>query len=41
MKTLIKNYRFDPVAKTIQFTDNNVTLDSLLIITNVTDNIII
>ncbi len=41
MKTLIKNYTFDPVAKTIQFTDKNITLDTLLVITNVTDNIII
>jgi hypothetical protein len=41
MKTLIKNYTFDPVAKTIQFSDKSITLDTLLVITNVTDNIII
>ena len=41
MKTLIKNYTFDPAAKTIQFSDKSITLDTLLVITNVTDNIII
>jgi hypothetical protein len=41
MKTLIKNYTFDPVAKTVQFSDKRITLDTLLVITNVTDNIII
>ena len=41
MKTLIKQYKFDPIAKTIQFSDKNITLDTLLVITNVTDNIII
>ena len=42
MKILITNYVFDASAQTITFTDYNpVVLDSVLVITNVTDNIII
>ena len=42
MKILITAYTFDASAKTITFTDYNpVVLDSVLLITNVTDNIII
>lgn len=42
MKIQIKNYTFDKTAKTITFTDySSIDLDSLLLITNVTDNIII
>lgn len=42
MKTQILNYTFNKTAKTVTFTDyNTIRLDSLLLITNVTDNIII
>lgn len=37
MKAMIKEYTFDPANRTITFT-NPVTLESLLIITNVTTN---
>lgn len=42
MKKLISNYTFNPSAKTITFSDyDSIDLESLLLITNVTDNIII
>ena len=42
MKTLITNYSFDATAKTITFNGySTISLDSILLITNVTDNIII
>ncbi len=42
MKTKIENYTFDASAKTITFGDYvNIRLDAVLLITNVTDNIII
>jgi hypothetical protein len=42
MKKLISNYTFNPVAKTVTLNDyENVDLESLLLITNVTDNVII
>jgi len=42
MKTQILNYSFNAAAKTVTFTDyTTIRLDSLLLITNVTDNIII
>lgn len=41
-KVVVLNYTFDASAKTIAFTDYSpVSLDNILIITNVTDNIII
>lgn len=42
MKTQVTNYTFDKTAKTITFTDySEIRLDSILLITNVTDNIIV
>ena len=42
MKIQIKSYTFDPVAGTIAFNDlEEIRLDSLLLVTNVTDNKII
>jgi hypothetical protein len=42
MKRLISNYIFDASARTVQFVDfTSVDLESLLLITNVTDNKII
>jgi len=41
MKTLLKNYRFNAADKTVTILDGNITLDNLLIITNVTTNTII
>lgn len=42
MKIQITNYTFDSSAKTVTFTDyTTIRLDSLLLITNVTDNVII
>ena len=42
MKLQITNYTFDKTAKTVTFTDyTTIRLDSILLITNVTDNIII
>jgi hypothetical protein len=42
MKIKINNYRFDKVLKSITFLDyTNISLDGILLITNVTDNIII
>lgn len=42
MKKLISNYTFNPAARTISFTDyTSINLESLLLITNVTDNQII
>jgi hypothetical protein len=42
MKTKTENYVFDKTAKTITFTDYTaIRLDAILLITNVTDNIII
>jgi len=42
MKTQILNYSFNAAAKTVTFTDyTTIRLDSLLLITNVTDNVII
>jgi len=42
MKTKIDNYSFDKTAKTVTFTDyTTIRLDAILIITNVTDNIIL
>lgn len=42
MKKLITNYSFDASAKTITFTDyTRIAREGLLLITNVTDNIII
>jgi hypothetical protein len=41
-KVKIDNYTFDASAKTIAFTDyTNIRLDGILLVTNVTDNIII
>lgn len=42
MKQQITNYTFDAASKTVTFTDyTSIRLDSLLLITNVTDNVII
>jgi hypothetical protein len=42
MKIKISNYTFNAVAKTITFTDYaSISLDQVLLVTNVTDNIII
>jgi hypothetical protein len=42
MKIRVTNYTFDASAQTITFTDYNpINLDALLLITNVTDNVII
>ncbi len=42
MKIQVTNYTFDKTAKTVTFTDyTTIRLDSLLLITNVTDNIIV
>lgn len=42
MKVQITNYTFDKTAKTVTFTDyTTIRLDSILLITNVTDNVII
>jgi len=42
MKTKIDNYSFNKTAKTVTFTDyTNIRLDSILLITNATDGIII
>ena len=42
MKTLITNYSFNASAKTITFNDySSISLESVLLITNVTDNVII
>lgn len=42
MKTLITNYIFNPTNKTVSFVDyNTIDLEKILLITNVTDNIII
>lgn len=42
MKTLITSYLFDASAKTITFLDySSILLESVLLITNVTDNLII
>lgn len=42
MKQIIKNYTFDKTAKTITFTDfNTIRLAHILMITNVTSNVII
>lgn len=42
MKTKIDNYTFDKTAKTVTFTDyTTIRLDSILLITNVTDNVIV
>ena len=42
MKIQVTNYTFNKTAKTVTFTDYDaIRLDSLLLITNVTDNIII
>lgn len=42
MKIQVTNYTFDKTAKTVTFTDyTTIRLDSLLLITNVTDNVII
>jgi hypothetical protein len=42
MKIKIENYTFDATAKTVTFSDyTSIRLDSILLITNVTDNIII
>ena len=42
MKTKINNYSFDKTAKTVTFTDyTTIRLDSMLLIVNATDNIII
>lgn len=42
MKIKIDNYTFNKTAKTITFTDyTTIRLDSILLITNVTDNIIV
>lgn len=41
MKLQITNYQFNKTAKTVTFTDyTTIRLDSILLITNVTDNII-
>lgn len=42
MKILVPNYTFDASAKTITFTDYvAITLENILLVTNVTDNVII
>lgn len=42
MKVQILNYQFNKTAKTVTFTDyTTIRLDSILLITNVTDNIIV
>lgn len=42
MKVLVSNYTFNKTAKTVTFTDyGSIVLDNVLLITNVTDNIII
>lgn len=42
MKIQVTNYSFDSAAKTVTFTDyTTIRLDSLLLITNVTDNVIV
>lgn len=42
MKIQVKNYTFNKTAKTVTFTDySTIRLDSILLVTNVTDNIII
>lgn len=42
MKIKIENYAFNKTSKTVTFTDyTSIRLDSILLITNVTDNIII
>ena len=42
MKIQVQNYTFDKTAKTVKFTDYaSIRLDSVLLITNVTSNIII
>lgn len=42
MKTLVKNYTFDPATKQITITNlTTLDLEQLLLITNVTDNIMI
>lgn len=42
MKIQIKNYGFDPIAKTVTFKDySDVSLDSVLLVVNVTTNTII
>lgn len=42
MKVQVTNYTFDKTAKTVTFTDYaSIRLDSVLLITNVTDNIFI
>ena len=42
MKTQIKNYTFNKTAKQVTFTDYvTIDLDSILLVTNVTDNVIV
>jgi hypothetical protein len=42
MKLQVTNYTFDKTAKTVTFTDyTTIRLDSILLITNVTDNVIV
>jgi hypothetical protein len=42
MKVQVTNYTFDKTAKTVTFTDyTSIRLDSVLLITNVTDNVFI
>ena len=42
MKKLITNYTFNPIAKTVVFTDyDTIDLSQVLLITNTTDNQII
>lgn len=42
MKTLVKNYTFNPATRNILFNDfTNIDLNQVLVITNVTENIII
>lgn len=42
MKTLVRNYSFDKTNKKITFLDyTSITLDEILLITNVTDNVMI
>jgi hypothetical protein len=42
MKTKIDNYSFNKTAKTVTFTDyTTIRLDAILLVTNVTDNIIL
>jgi hypothetical protein len=42
LKTLVSNYAFNASAKTITFNDfTSISLENILVITNVTDNIII